>query len=117
MVLEAANCDPDDQRPCSTQKTSSGSGSAPGATMRSLAMMRSCLPPLTSSPARRSKGRLLRLTQDQLIYGRAAIVIGCGSSLRIARASQAGGTLFADGDFAAGQAFVQGKKCARILLR
>src|SRR5258708_6735561 len=61
MVLAAANCELPVQRPCSTQKTSRGSGGAPTGTMRSLPMTRSCLPPLTSSPARSSNGRLLRL--------------------------------------------------------
>ena len=36
---------------------------APTGTMRSLPMMRSCLPPETTSPARRSSGRLPRLTR------------------------------------------------------
>ena len=60
---------------------------------------------------------LTAVDQDELIDGWAAIVIGCGSSLRVARAGQACGPLFADDDFAAGQGFVEGKKRARILLR
>src|ERR1700730_15690000 len=77
MVFAAANCALPVQRPCSTQKTSRGSGGAPAGTMRSLPMTRSCLPPLTSSPPRSNSGRLLRLINTRWLTE--APVLGCGS--------------------------------------
>src|SRR2546430_14761230 len=45
IVLAAEKLAPEDQRPCSTQKTSSGSGSAPAGKKRVLAGMGGCFPP------------------------------------------------------------------------
>src|ERR1700674_3549060 len=56
IIFPAENCTPDDHRPFSTQNTSSGRGAAAGGTIRSLEMIRSCFPPLTSSPASNSNG-------------------------------------------------------------
>src|SRR5271163_10074 len=62
IVLASPNCElAPVHRPCSTQKTSSGSGSEPTGTILSFPIIRSCFPPLTSSPASKSNGRLLRL--------------------------------------------------------
>src|SRR5208282_6007491 len=66
IVAAAVNCDPADQRPCSTQNTFNGNGSAPTGTMRSLPITQSCLPPLTSSPADRINRCLRRLIGTSL---------------------------------------------------
>src|ERR1039458_8330942 len=44
------------QRPGSTQNTDRSMGSDLGGTMRSTPITRSCLPPVTTSPASRSRG-------------------------------------------------------------
>src|ERR1700737_5482775 len=52
IVFAAVNCELlPIQRPCSTQKTSSGNGSAPAGRTCSLPTHLSCLPHLPSSPA------------------------------------------------------------------
>src|SRR5580704_7268399 len=62
ITLASPNCElAPVHRPCSTQKTSSGSGSDPTGTILSFPIIRSCFPPLTNSPASKSNGRLLRL--------------------------------------------------------
>ena len=55
------------QRPGSIQKTPRSMGSAPAGTMRSLAMTRSCLPPVTISPARRRSGLEELLTRTSVL--------------------------------------------------
>jgi hypothetical protein len=54
------------QRPCSMQNTDRSIGSAPTGTIRSLAITRSCLPPVTISPASNSSGRFELFTSTSV---------------------------------------------------
>jgi hypothetical protein len=55
------------QRPGSMQKTERSIGSPPAGTMRSLAMTRSCLPPVTISPAKEHEGLFRVVDQDERV--------------------------------------------------
>src|SRR5271154_4270440 len=79
IVLEFVNCALlPVHRPCSTQNTSSGKGSDPAGTLRSFPIIRSCFPPLTSSPANSSKGRLLRLIRTSWLTLAPLLLCGKG---------------------------------------
>src|SRR5712672_3225222 len=64
------------QRPGSTQNTLRSTGSLSAGTMRSLPITRSCLPPVTISPASNSNGRLELLTSTNWLTS--ASRTGCG---------------------------------------
>ena len=64
------------QRPGSTQNTLRSTGSLSAGTMRSLPITRSCLPPVTISPASNSSGRLELFTSTSRFT--------CAPSFRIA---------------------------------
>ena len=54
------------QRPCSMQNTERSIGSAPAGTILSFAMIRSCLPPVTISPASNNSGRFELFTSTSV---------------------------------------------------
>ena len=91
------------QRPGSTQKTDRSIGSDFGGTMRSTPITRSCLPPVTTSPASSNKRSVGVVDQHQAVHFACgiALVTGAGTNESLYRAG------FGDHDYARVQAFVE----------
>src|SRR5256885_2553629 len=112
IVFAAEKFPPEDQRPCSTQKTSRGSGSAPTGTIRSLPMMRSCLPPLTSSPEEK-EGAFAAIDENELIDARSVGIVWRNAVAAIAHDADA--ALFADDNFAGSETFLEGEEMSGVI--
>src|SRR6184192_789751 len=121
MVFAAANCAAPVQRPCSTQKTSRGSGGAPTGTMRSLPMTRSCLPPLLLlagelvSGGKKQKRAAAAIDQNKLVDGSAGVVLRKINGTAVTRTLQDLRALLGDGDFAGRETFLERKKRTGVL--
>src|SRR4051812_1122378 len=100
------------QRPGSTQKTPRSTGSLSAGMTRSFAITRSCLPPVTISPASRMSGRLELFTRTRLFTWAPELA---GTTPRGPATHPADATRLSNNDLTRADALIQGDEAAGVV--